>query len=430
MREAWRKYLAVDVPSYTSYPVSAGFAATADGGTLAYAEVLKAIDPYQLVALYLNVPEAIAGASALRTAVDDLIEEIGIVARVLDGRGVLSAVHLRGAMASQLRGHDVQRLLSAVEVQLGLRESTPVAMDLDPTTSNAIQAAHFVKQGIRRFSVNIEPRACGGPSLHEKDQRVADCVADLRAQGASEVTLVVQCDGREASLCDIGELARDVLEIAPERIALAPDAMSLPGPGGLAAHASRSSIQFALVERAAAIFELGGYVRIGTDHFAKPGSALAVAHEMGRLRRGPIGFTDDAAVTILGLGVGGQSEVGETIISNTSDLAMYQAAVRCGVLPVAGITHLSARQKALGVWIKDLLCHRRASLAEYLAIITKDGGVSSTFSLDDNLRPLLKDGLAVIDKSEIIIPTEAAPFARLVAAAFDPEAPPKPPSAA
>ena len=44
------------------------------------------------------------------------------------------------------------------------------------------------------------------------------------------------------------------------------------------------------------------YRRIGPDHFAAAGDSLAVADEIGRLRRNFQGYTTDRAATLIGFG--------------------------------------------------------------------------------------------------------------------------------
>lgn len=73
-----------------------------------------------------------------------------------------------------------------------------------------------------------------------------------------------------------------------------------------------------------------GYVKIGIDHFAKPGDTLARAAATGKLHRNFQGYTDDASRVLLGLGASSILTFADGFVQNVADVPRYISIVEAG----------------------------------------------------------------------------------------------------
>ena len=89
-----------------------------------------------------------------------------------------------------------------------------------------------------------------------------------------------------------------------------------------------------------------GYQKIGIDHFARPGDALARAATSGRLHRNFQGYTDDASETLIGLGASSISRFRDGYVQNISDVPSYVRAISAGRLAPSRGCRLDAAESS------------------------------------------------------------------------------------
>ena len=156
-----------------------------------------------------------------------------------------------------------------------------------------------------------------------------------------------------------------------------------------------------------------GYRKIGIDHFAKPGDALARAATSGRLHRNFQGYTDDGRETLIGLGASSISRFPDGYVQNISDVPSYVRAISAGRLAPTRGCRLDAAEKQRARTIESLMCQFRADLD----VTAPDVAFDEEFAL---LQPLVRDGLVEIE-DRVVTATEAGrSVVRVIAAVFDP----------
>ena len=152
-----------------------------------------------------------------------------------------------------------------------------------------------------------------------------------------------------------------------------------------------------------------GYVPVGFDHFAKPGDPMAKAVAQGTLRRNFQGFTDDQAQTLLGLGASAIGCFPDLLVQNEKNAGRYRMLLSQDRLPAAHGIRRSADDQRRGAVIEALLCHGKASLDAELAT-----------EAAARLAPFTQRGLARLDGGVLTIESGGLPYARTIAAIFDP----------
>ena len=156
--------------------------------------------------------------------------------------------------------------------------------------------------------------------------------------------------------------------------------------------------------------------RIGFDHYATPDNALARAALEGRVRRNFQGFTDDVARTTIGLGASAISRVGDLYTQNEKDLPEYYDRISRAELATARGLELTAREKATGEAIHDLLCRGAADVSAALSAAAP----AEVNAICAKLDALEADGLIQWLGDTVFIPGEARLLSRVVAMALDP----------
>jgi oxygen-independent coproporphyrinogen-3 oxidase len=167
--------------------------------------------------------------------------------------------------------------------------------------------------------------------------------------------------------------------------------------------------RFRMAELGHAFLLGAGYRPVGFDHFAVPGDPLAEATREGRLHRNFQGFTDDAAPVLLGLGASAISSFPTLLAQDEKNSGRYRMLLSQGRLPIVHGKARSADDRRRGAVIEELLCRGRARVLKPM--------------LDqawDRLAPYAETGLCEVEGEYLVIGEHALPYARSIAAAFDP----------
>ncbi|RFB01435.1 oxygen-independent coproporphyrinogen III oxidase [Parvularcula marina] len=436
MQTHWQKYLGANIPRYTSYPSALGF--SSDVGAAAYENSLKKIGQYEPISLYMHIPFChqlcwYCGCNMrvenryerISPYVEALSREIEMVSERLGGRGYISHVHFGGGTPNTLHAADIERLITGIEEHFGLRDETPVAMEIDPRLCSDLQVAQLVKMGIKRFSMGLQdfdPEVQTAINRVQSYEMVKNCFDLLRGAGVRDISVDLLYGLPHQRLETFRQTVEQVIELRPERI-------SLFGYAHMPArirhqrmipedHMPSREMRTVISVDAAKLFEEAGYDRIGFDHFALPDTPIAIAAREQRLNRNFQGFTEDRARNVLGFGASAISTVRGLIVQNAKEIPAYMKPIEQGELPTERGLIATEIEEALGEWLKRLLCDMRGNLNQYLKIIQADGPARE--EIFSTLTPFEKDGIVYYDGDDIVIAEDAKALVRSVAAALDP----------
>jgi len=153
-----------------------------------------------------------------------------------------------------------------------------------------------------------------------------------------------------------------------------------------------------------------GYAPVGFDHFAIAGrDPLARAAADGSLRRNFQGFTDDGAPNLIGLGSSAISSFPGLLAQNEKNAGRYRMLTSQGLLATTRGIRRSAGDQARGKVIEGLLCQGRARLGPKMLAETATA-----------ILPFIERGLAAIEGDALVLSPDSLPYARTIAALFDP----------
>lgn len=416
--------LATPVPRYTSFPTAAEF--TDAVGTDDYARALSRVSGE--VSLYVHIPfcEKICwycgcntGAAnrkeRLANYLDALQEEIALVAEALPEGARVTRLSFGGGSPNAVSPVDFVRLFNALTVwfRFGRPE---VSIELDPRTMTENWVEVLASVGATRASLGVQTfdaqlqAAIGRVQPAELIERTTGW---LRQSGVTSLNfdLMYGLPGQDmAALRDSIDRSSG---LGADRIALfgyahVPhiiarqrriDAGALPD----------QDTRFAMAAEGFERLSDAGYAPVGFDHFALPGDAIAVAAEQGRLHRNFQGFTDDAADCLIGLGVSAISILPGLIAQNEKNAGRYRMKLSQGRFPASLGVAKTADDARRGAVIEQLLCDGKAIVAEDLRR-----------EAAPRLAPFVQAGLCAFTVRELAIAPGGLPYARSIAAQFDP----------
>ncbi len=437
MKKEWRRYLGVHAPRYTSYPTALKF--TPDVGADAYAERLDRVEPYEPLSVYVHVPfcRRLCWYCGCNMRVENdygraldyvtaLIAEIQAVGRRLKGRGRPVAVHFGGGTPNYLLADDLAAILSVIEGEFGLTDDAQIAIELDPRSLRDDDADRLAALGFNRMSLGIQDFDLAVQEAINRIQSfdmIEACVGAIRSAGVNDLSFDVLYGLPK-------QTARSFESTIDKVIALAPDRVSVFGYAHLPAALKNQRmirdedlpdgrLRSELVDYADARLCAAGYMRIGFDHYAKPGNPLAEAMREGRLRRNFQGFTDDVADTVIGLGASAIGYIGGLYAQNEKDLRAYGERARRGELTTVRGVRRTDRDEVVAGAIAALLCRFEVDIRPLEAIL----GPEARRRMASRLGELAEERVVALRGGVLQINPDAYALARVAAMALDPDAP-------
>ncbi|MGS1015421.1 oxygen-independent coproporphyrinogen III oxidase [Allosphingosinicella humi] len=432
--EILTRYADRPLPRYTSYPTAPHFGAVnAD----VYRGWLAALPAGAETSLYLHVPFCrsmcwYCGCHTTITARDEPIarylaalhEEIRVVADAIPGRLSARHVHFGGGTPTLMKPDQFVALMDALRERFTIEPDGEVAIEIDPRTLEPEMIDALAAGGVTRASLGVQsfdPVVQQAINRVQSYEQTAAATEGLRAAGIRAVNfdLIYGLPHQNVASC---------LETVEQAVALAPDRFAVFGyahvpdfkrhqrkieetalPGGAERHAQAEAIADALVD--------AGYIRVGLDHFARPGDSLAQALSHGALHRNFQGYTTDACDTLLGFGASSIGRLPQGYVQNAVLIGDYQRRIAEGALAVSKGRACAPEDRLRAAVIERIMCDYRVDLGEVCARFGADPD-----RLADNasgLDQLIADGVARRERNVIMLDEEARPLVRVLAAAFD-----------
>jgi oxygen-independent coproporphyrinogen-3 oxidase len=416
--------LATPVPRYTSFPTAAEFRPEVGAPDL-----LKAIEGVEGdVSLYVHIPfcETICWYCGCNTArsnrierltgyLDALHREIALVGKLLPTTARIRRIAFGGGSPNAIAPTDFVRLVVALTQSLPLAEPE-FSIELDPRTLEEAWTEVLAAVGVRRASLGVQtfaPRLQKAIGRQQPANLVERCSELLRRAGVTSLNFDLMYGLPGQTIADLEETLDQTSRLDIDRIALfgyahVPqlitrqrkiDASALPD----------QAMRFAMAAHGHEWLVDSGYTAVGFDHFALPGDPLAQAAHSGRLRRNFQGFTDDSSPAIIGIGASAISSFAQLLAQNEKNAGRYGMMLSNGRLPAVRGCRRSADDRKRGAIIEALLCNGHTALGGYL-----------THEVVAHLEPFITRGLAYLDDGHLSLAATGLPYARAIAAIFDP----------
>lgn len=423
------------VPRYTSYPAATQFSDAVDAATMA--TWLSALPEGTPLSLYVHLPfcRQLCWFCGCHTTVpnkyDRVTDYVGlvdreaeIVANLLDS-GTVRAIHWGGGTPTMLTPADIERLAAALWDRFPMARDLEFSVEVDPRSFSQDRAQALAAAGVTRVSVGVQDLT---PRVQESINRIqtlaetAQVVDWLRQEGVNGINVDLMYGLPHQTVDGVIATAKAIVDrLSPDRLAvfgyahvpwmkrhqqmIPEDAL----PDGVGRFEQAEAVAAYLLER--------GYVRIGFDHFARPGDSLAVARQHGALHRNFQGYTVDDAPALIGLGASAISALPEGYAQNAPRIDDYAAAIMAGRLATVRGVALTDEDRLRREAIERLMCD---FVLDTEALAETFGRPAGHFAPAlEALQPLVADGMVIIENGRIRVASRGRPFVRIAAAAFD-----------
>lgn len=424
------------VPRYTSYPTAPHFHAGVDGAT--YRAWLAALPKGARLSLYLHLPfcDSLCWFCGCTTKVTRqyapiaaylkaLKAEIDLVAAALPEGVSVSHLHWGGGSPTILNPEDIAGLTAHLRGRFAFSEGAEFAVEIDPRGTDGARIAALAAAGMTRASLGVQdftPEVQQAINRVQSFEETQSVVEACRAAGISSLNIDALYGLPGQGAAELQATLEKVVALKPDRVAVfgyahVPwmkrhqemiDARALPGAAARYDHA----------ELAARLLTGVGYQRIGLDHFALPGDAMAVAAREGRLQRNFQGYTVDPATALLGLGASAIGALPQGYVQNDPATGRYMRAVAGGALPVVKGFALAEEDRMRRAVIERIMCDLRFDGAELVARWGR-ALAAPVLAEAEALLASDEDGFLYRRGAGFAVTETGRPFLRLIAAAFD-----------
>jgi oxygen-independent coproporphyrinogen-3 oxidase len=426
-------------PRYTSYPTADRFHSdfTADN-YVEYLQERTQLKQKPPLSLYIHIPfcaslcyycacNKVITKDRSKSAIylDYLEKELDLVLRHLNGREVLSQLHLGGGTPTFLSHDEQRRLMSILKSRFDFSDDAEISIEIDPRTVTNESLALLAELGFNRTSLGVQDFDENVQKAVHRIQpfdMVKNCIEQSRAQGFGSINFDLIYGLPKQTLSSFTQTLEQVIALSPDRIALYNYAHL---PTRFKPQRRIAEADLPLAEERLQIFLMSlrrlieaGYVYIGLDHFAKPDDGLARATKDGSLHRNFQGYTTRADCDLIALGLSSIGKVGHSYVQNFRTLDEYYACLDQGLLPVEKGFDLSNDDVLRRKIIMDLMCSQGIDFDE----IQKSFGVvcRDYFSAElEQLKAYTQEGLLSIDDQGVLVSEKGRFFVRAFGMAFD-----------
>jgi len=369
-------------PRYTSYPPATEFrAVTGDEVSSELAQLRAAGDP---VSLYVHVPFCkslcwYCGCNVIPTRdktkgeqyIDVLATELALVAARLGGSGFpISEIALGGGSPNFLSPRSLRTLMAAIDRYFTRDKHARLSVELDPRDTTTSQIAAFKDAGFHVLSVGVQDFSASVQDAIHRHQTLVQTkwlIDGARAAGFTDVNVDIVYGLPRQNEDSFMRTIDSVIGLAPERIALfgyahlpdrLPHQQLVERAGRVLDRYERATLLLAAIDR----LTNAGYIHLGLDHFAKPGSSLARAAADKRMIRTFQGYVEQRATSVIGLGVSAISSTPRMYWQNHTELAAWERAIAAAELPIARGAVLDTDDQIRRSLIERLMCDGEADL--------------------------------------------------------------------
>jgi oxygen-independent coproporphyrinogen III oxidase len=368
-------------PRYTSYPPATEFAPVESAQVVG--ELANVRGDGAPVSLYVHVPFCrslcwYCGCNVIPSRdtsrgeryVDVLATELALLADTLGIGYPVAEVALGGGSPNFLTPKSIRTLKTAIDRSFAIQPDARLSVELDPRDTTATQIATFADAGFQSLSVGVQDfstRVQDAIHRHQTLVQTAWLIERARAAGFTDVNIDIVYGLPRQHEGSFFATLESIIGLAPDRIALfgyahLPDRLPhqrlVEQAGRVLDRYERATLLLLGIKK----LTDAGYIHLGLDHFAKPGSALARAAEQRRMVRTFQGYVEHRADTILGVGTSAVSSTPRMYWQSSVDLAGWEDAIAAKRLPVHRGAALDADDQIRRTLIERLMCDGEADL--------------------------------------------------------------------
>lgn len=445
-----RKYN-VPGPRYTSYPTAPLFDSTADPKLLL--SDIRRQHPRErqspdrqirqnktgALSLYIHLPfcESLCWFCACtkiitndRSSADrylDYVEkEIALTLPYIDPNHEIKQLHFGGGTPTFLTPDQLQRLGLILNRAFRFHPECESSVEIDPRRLSRDHVAALWQIGCNRASLGVQDNNSVVQKAVNRIQPfplTEQAATWLREEGFHSINIDLIYGLPHQTTKTFSQTLDEVLQLTPDRFAIFSYAHVPWVNPAQTIFDKRNALpdqetKLAILEKTVTELTDRGYVYIGMDHFALEKDELAQAQKTGTLQRNFQGYSTNAGLDTLGIGMSSISQTAKTYRQNEKDLTAYCTAIDEGKVPVARGYILTEDDQIRRTTIMHLMCNGKLPFASLSAQLNIDFPEYFSESIL-NLQPMADDGLVKISDDEIEVTPSGRFLIRNIAMCFD-----------
>lgn len=347
--------------------------------------------------------------------VDAMIKEWNFYKNNLDQDIKIHSLHFGGGTPTFLPPEELERLLATLVPHF--MEHFIGAIEVDPRTCLDGHLEVLSKYGFKRISLGIQdfdPKVQSAINRIQTKEMVLELISKIRKSGFESINLDLIYGLPLQTIQSIEDTFKIVLEINPDQISFysyahLPERLKnqkLINESDL----PEGNLKRALFEKGKELLVEQGYTDIGMDHFAKPESPLGKAKKAFRLKRNFMGYVDEKANILIGLGPSSISDSGLSFIQNEKDYKKYQNMIDESGLAISHGHTQTEKDLIASKLNQEIMCNGKIDLE-----------LANSLNLDNKMEldEYCSDQILIKDQNSYLVTKEGLPFVRNVAMSFD-----------
>jgi oxygen-independent coproporphyrinogen-3 oxidase len=419
------------VPRYTSYPTAPHFSSRV--GEVHYVSWLADLRHGARLSLYVHIPfchslcwycgcntRATQRYAPIAGYLPSLLTELANVAALVPPAHRVTHIHWGGGSPNILSAADIRLLAAEIRNRFDVAKSAEFAVEIDPRRLRMAQVETFADAGVTRVSIGVQDFDRSVQAAIGRLQSFADterCIDAFRRKGVRSINIDLVYGLPHQTLESLERTLGQVLALAPDRIAAfgyahIPERLKhqrLIPQDALPGDAERYAQSRCIIRR----LEERGYVRIGLDHFARPGDPLALAS----VQRNFQGYTTDDADALIGLGASAISRLPQGYAQNATAVADYTRRIRAYGLATAKGFALGPEDRMRARIIERLMCELGFSATDLRRLF----GAPAEPLIEQARALVAADGNGLVEATPdgFAVTERGRPFVRSICARFD-----------
>ncbi len=424
-------------PRYTSYPPATEFKES-----ITYKDYERKLNELyrrrSLLSFYIHIPFCesacwFCGCNVMITKRRDisgrylqyLFKELSLLEKYLGNELKIDQFHIGGGTPNFLTEEELRKLMEEFLKRFSFTEGAEISIELDPRFLTRDYVKTLKELGFNRISMGLQDineevqRAINRFQSKELMLKVMDW---LREEGFNSINIDLIYGLPNQNPKNFKNTLEFTLKLSPERVAVFNFAY-VPWLKPLQRKIDKNLLpkpeeKLKMLKSAVELFQEGGYVFIGMDHFAKPEDELTLAQRKGELWRNFQGYTTRKGVELLGVGATSIGTLKDSYFQNYKTLRHYYLAIDEGKLPTFRGYIMDEDDLIRREVIMDIMCNLGVDFKKVeraFSINFKD-----YFSRElEELEELERDGLVVLKEDRISITELGRLLVRNVAMVFD-----------
>jgi oxygen-independent coproporphyrinogen III oxidase len=330
-------------PRYTSYPTALQFKTNFQSGKFIQALQKKRGAP---ISLYIHIPFCqnicyYCGCNKIITKdktkavkyLDYLLKEARQIA-AFSGRLVIKQLHFGGGTPTFISALQMTSLMAELKEIFDFKSNAEISIEIDPRSVDDDSLKILKNIGFNRISIGVQdlnPKVQRAVNRVHSSEDIRGLVEQAKALDFKSINMDLIYGLPHQTVSRFSETLDEIIKMAPDRLSVYNYAhlphRFKPQRRIQAQDLPSAKEKLTIIQKTIDKLTQSGYQYIGMDHFALETDELSIAQKNGKLHRNFQGYSTQAELDLVGLGVSSISQIDSVYCQNNSDINGYYQSI-------------------------------------------------------------------------------------------------------